>query len=575
MSIDVSRRRVLQLAVAPALLAARPRVQDLAPTVSRIYPGADGKLVYVPDEQGNTLLDASHAGYGGGGMPIPTVAVRETIWPVAGDNTEHVQAAIDKVSALPLDKYGFRGAVVLRAGYYRMAAAVTIKSSGVVLRGEGMGDTGTILVGTGTGRPPVAAAPPAGAIPGGAAGAGGGRGGGPGGGRGGGPGGGPPTLIRIAGASGVAAKEDTRQLVVDDYVPVGARSFKVASARGFRPGDTVIVRRIGNADWIAAMGMNGESPQSRWQPFNVDWDRVVTDVQGNTITIDAPITCAIEKRWGGGEVMKYDDPGRLEKVGIENLRGISEFDPTVRTSEYGNMDRPNYVTEEYYADENHYSNFITFDNIRHGWVRNATALHFVNSMVGAARGSKWITVQDCVSREPISRRMGARRFTFALRGQLALVQRCHSDKGRHSFMMGQPTASGNVFLDCHATNPYSSSEPHEQWATGGLYDNVQAPLTARFWKNIVIGWAGANTVFWNCEGSFLVQKPPTAQNYTFGHIGVDSVAFNIAFQDPTKDGGHIESLDRHVAPRSLYLTQLRERLGDAAVRNVAAASQIG
>jgi hypothetical protein len=461
MSIDVSRRRVLQLAVAPALLAARPRVQDLAPTVSRIYPGADGKLVYVPDEQGNTLLDASHAGYGGGGMPIPTVAVRETIWPVAGDNTEHVQAAIDKVSALPLDKYGFRGAVVLRAGYYRMAAAVTIKSSGVVLRGEGMGDTGTILVGTGTGRP-VAAAPPAGAIPG-----------------------------------------------------------------------------------------------------------------GNTITIDAPITCAIEKRWGGGEVMKYDDPGRLEKVGIENLRGISEFDPTVRTSEYGNMDRPNYVTEEYYADENHYSNFITFDNIRHGWVRNATALHFVNSMVGAARGSKWITVQDCVSREPISRRMGARRFTFALRGQLALVQRCHSDKGRHSFMMGQPTASGNVFLDCHATNPYSSSEPHEQWATGGLYDNVQAPLTARFWKNIVIGWAGANTVFWNCEGSFLVQKPPTAQNYTFGHIGVDSVAFNIAFQDPTKDGGHIESLDRHVAPRSLYLTQLRERLGDAAVRNVAAASQIG
>ena len=259
---------------------------------------------------------------------------------------------------------------------------------------------------------------------------------------------------------------------------------------------------------------------------------------------------------------------------MEKLRGISEFDPAVRTREYGNMDRPNYVAEEYYADENHYSNFITFDNIKHGWVRNATALHFVNSMVGAARGSKWITVQDCLSREPISRRMGARRFTFALRGQLALVQRCHSDKGRHSFMMGQPTASGNVFLDCKATNPYSSSEPHEQWASGGLYDNVQAPLTARFWKNITIGWAGANTVFWNCEGSFLVQKPPTAQNYAFGHIGVDAVVFNIPLQDPAKEGGHIESLDRHVSPRSLYLTQLRERLGDAALRNVAAPDQL-
>jgi len=42
-----------------------------------------------------------------------------------------------------------------------------------------------------------------------------------------------------------------------------------------------------------------------------------------------------------------------------------------------------------------------------------------------------------------------------------------------------------------------------------------------------------------------------------------------------KDPGHLESLDRHVTPRSLYLTQLRERLGDAAVRNIATPSQIG
>ena len=99
----------------------RAQVADLAPTVSRVYPGTDGRLVYVPDEQGNTIHDSSHAGYAGGGVPIPTVPVKLTIWPVAGDNTEHVQAAIDKVSALPQDKSGFRGAVLLRAGYYKMA----------------------------------------------------------------------------------------------------------------------------------------------------------------------------------------------------------------------------------------------------------------------------------------------------------------------------------------------------------------------------------------------------------------------------------------------------------------------
>src|SRR5687768_17111933 len=103
MSIKVSRRGILQMAAAPALLS-RGQIGDMAPTVSRVYPGPDGRLVYVPDEQGNTIHDASYAGYGGGGVAIPTVSVKETIWPAAGDNTAHIQAAIDRVSALPLDK---------------------------------------------------------------------------------------------------------------------------------------------------------------------------------------------------------------------------------------------------------------------------------------------------------------------------------------------------------------------------------------------------------------------------------------------------------------------------------------
>ena len=542
MSMPLSRRRVLKMALAPAFLR-QPQFQDLAPTASRIYPGADNKLVYVPDELGNIIIDSSHAGYGGGGVAIPTVPVRETIWPVAGDNTENIQAAINRVSSRPLDAGGFRGAVVLKAGYYKMATPIRIEAGGVVLRGEGMSDTGTILIGAGTGR---------------SSGAGGNQG----------------TLVLAGGASGITVKEETKQTIADDYVPVGARKFKIASAQGFRPGDSVMVRRIGNQEWIDAVGMNGPDAQSRWRPFNVEWDRTVVDVQGNTITVEAPITCAIEKRWGGGELLKYDEGGRIQNVGVENLRAVSEFDPGKRTREYGNMDRPNYVAEEYYNDENHYRNFVIFDNMKNGWVRNATALHFVYSMVGTSRGAKWVTVQDCVSRAPVSQRAGARRFTFALRGQLALVQRCLSEEGRHSFMSGQPTSSANVFLDCKAITPFSSSEPHEQWATGNLYDNIQAPLTARFWKNINIGWAGANTVFWNCEGSFLVQKPPTAQNFSFGHLGVNAVVFNIPLQDPTKENGHIESLDKHVMPRSLYLTQLRERLGDAAVRQIAIPSQL-
>ena len=86
MSVVVSRRNLLQMAMVPALLT-RAQVQDLAPTVSRVYPGTDGRLVYVPDEQGNTIHDSSHAGYAGGGVPIPTVPVKAD--DLAGRRRQH------------------------------------------------------------------------------------------------------------------------------------------------------------------------------------------------------------------------------------------------------------------------------------------------------------------------------------------------------------------------------------------------------------------------------------------------------------------------------------------------------
>jgi hypothetical protein len=215
---------------------------------------------------------------------------------------------------------------------------------------------------------------------------------------------------------------------------------------------------------------------------------------------------------------------------------------------------PHYESDEYYADENHYFNFINFSNAKNSWVRNVAALHFAGSLVQASATTKWITVQDCQSWEPVSIRLGARRFTYQLNGQLSLAQRCFSQKGRHSFVMQTSSSSGNVFFDCEAVHPFSSSEPHANWVNRALYDNVKAPLTARFWKDISIGWAGANVVFWNCEGDFLIQQPPTAQNYSFGHIGVAAVIFNRELQDLSKPNGYSESMDKHVAPRSLYLT---------------------
>jgi len=517
-------------------------VQDLPPSTTLVYPGTNGKLVYIADSLGNKIPDFSNAGYKGGGVAIPYVAIKETVWPVLGDNSANIQAAIDRVSAMTPDASGFRGAVLLKMGTYNLEKPIYIKASGIVLRGEGMSDIGTILIGKlqkeGQGRSRAA-------------------------------------LVNFEGTA-LKAQEETKQVITDNYVPVGARSFNVVSSKAFKAGDKILVRRIGNQAWIKEIGEDSiGAGRSRWRPFNINWDRVITEVKGNTITVDAPILCAIETRWGGGEILKYEDQGRLEQVGIENLRGISEYNPTVRMTSYGNMDRgnfddktrPHYEGNEYYSDENHYFNFINLTNSLNSWVRNISALHFGSSVVSAGNGTKWITVQDCESREPVSIRAGARRFTFQLSGQLSLVQRCFSQKGRHSFVLGT-NATGNVFLYCEAVNPYATSEPHANWITGSLYDNVKAPLSARYWKDINIGWAGANIVFWNCEGDYLIQSPPTATNYSFGHIGINAVIFNTFFQDLTKPNGHVESMDKHVTPKSLYLTQLKERLGMEAVNNV-------
>lgn len=535
-------------------------IQDIPPTTSLVYPGTNGRLVYVADSMGNIIPDFSNAGYKGGGVPIPYVAIKASVWPVPDDNSTNIQAAIDRVSALPPDLSGFRGAILMKMGIYNLEKPLYIKASGVILRGEGMSDIGTILVGK------------LDKIPEGNRGASlerqgfSSR---------------RLALINIGGESGVKPQEETKQMITDKYVPVGARSFSVVTAKGFKAGDKVLVRLKGNEAWIKELGLDNESVgRYAWRPITINFDREVTSVSGNTITIDAPVFCAIETRWGGGGILKYDNSGRIELVGIENLRGISEYDPSVRMISYGNMDRGNwdapdrlpYEGDEYYADENHYFTFINLTNAINSWVRNISGLHFGSSVVSAANGTKWITVQDCESREPVSIRAGARRFTYQLSGQLSLVQRCFSQKGRHSFVNGTG-ASGNVFLDCEAVNPYATSEPHALWLTGLLYDNVKAPLSARYWKDIGMGWAGANVVFWNCEGDYLIQSPPTAQNYSFGHIGVNAVIFNAVFQDLSKPKGHVESMDRHVTPRSLYLTQLKERLGEGAVRNIAKADQ--
>src|SRR5215213_8983207 len=96
----------------------------------------DGSLKYIPDAQGNIIPDFSRVGYYQGDKPLPSIPVVKTISPSA-DAQQTIQAAIEEVSAMPLNKDGFRGAILLKKGTYEIPGTLLIRASGIVLRGEG------------------------------------------------------------------------------------------------------------------------------------------------------------------------------------------------------------------------------------------------------------------------------------------------------------------------------------------------------------------------------------------------------------------------------------------------------
>jgi hypothetical protein len=262
----------------------------------------------------------------------------------------------------------------------------------------------------------------------------------------------------------------------------------------------------------------------------------------------------MEAKYGGGFVYKFTEEGRLRQVGVENLRLVSE-----------------YVKGQEDKDEAHAWTGVGLEHAADSWVRNVTTVHFSHA-VSLSGMSKFVTVQDCAFLKPVSLITGGRRYPYNINGQYSLVQRCYSDHARHAEATGAKVCGPNVFLDCLAENTHADIGPHHRWAVGILWDNLKGgDFNAQDRGNMGSGhgWAGAQQVFWNCETSAIcVQQPPTAQNYAIGCTGKVSKGA-IAGRKP----GYYESHGTHVAPRSLYLKQLEDRLGASAVTNITTEEQ--
>jgi hypothetical protein len=120
-----------------------------APYSRYVRPGSDGKLHYQPNESGDIIPDFSYCGYMGGGVRLPDAPVKITIEPSDGDDGIRIQTALDEIGKLSPDAKGTRGAVLLKRGNYQIAGSLQIKQSGVILRGEGDDEKGTIITASG------------------------------------------------------------------------------------------------------------------------------------------------------------------------------------------------------------------------------------------------------------------------------------------------------------------------------------------------------------------------------------------------------------------------------------------
>jgi hypothetical protein len=455
----------------------------------------------------------------GGGVALPQVPVKQTVHPSGGaDDAPAIQAAINAVSALPPSK-GIRGAVLLAPGTFHLQAPLKIAASGVVLRGSGSGAQGTVVQ----------------------------------------LGGSPFTAVTISGTG--SWTEGTSTAITDNYVPSGATSFHVASTASLSAGMRVLINRPVTAAWVHFMGMdtlvrNG-APQT-WIAAGsvIRADRTIAAVAGNVVTLDAPISDTFDlANWGAGaprpSVAPYSFAGRIEQVGLESMHLIAPAQ-TVAISQatFG---------------------LLSMNAVENAWVKDVVGDEFTGGF-GIGGTAKWVTVEDTqIGRTaPIDGSSGYPAW-FSVDGQGILLQRCSASGSNVFPYVTQAETSGpNVVLDLKATGTPNNLMPHQRWATGLLVDRVDDPtggiqLIDRGIDGSGHGWAIGFGVVWNSVASTLViQQPPGAMNWAIGSSG--TLKTQAAPGGTTVlPQGIVDSHDVLVAPGSLYLAQLCERLGPNAL----------
>ena len=522
--LDLLAKRIHRLASAlgSALLLTVGSSSPAAQSAWVYYDGT-GHLAYQTWTNGNRIMDFSDAGYMGGGVALPTVPTVLTLNPSGGDDKTALQNAINTVSAMPLTN-GFRGALQLGAGTFLVSGQLNISSSGVVIRGAGSGAGGTTFQMTS---------------------------------------GSTMTLFNVSG-SGSPSESGTVNMT-NSYVPSGTKSFNVSSAAGFNIGDTVNIHRIVTSNWVHYLGMdtlvrNGATQTWLSVGTVITTDRTIKQISGNQITLDVPVADDFDSSLLQGSITQYTFPTRVSQIGIEHLQVVA---PALNVD----ISMPQFTG-------------IAMNAVIDSWMRDV-AFQDTENTVTINNTAKRITLDNVhVSHTVVH--TGDRMADFGISGTQILVNQSSSDGSGEWPLLTQAEVTGPIAVLNFNSSQQAGIGGHQRWAVGLLCDGCSLPnapdnpdggatgisYSDRGNHGSGQGWAVGWGVAWNVTTPYLVvQQPPGAQNWCIGCIGTEVTATEPGSGNAVPNGVY-ESLGANVTPRSLYLAQLCDRLGPAAVLNI-------
>jgi hypothetical protein len=285
--------------------------------------------------------------------------------------------------------------------------------------------------------------------------------------------------------------------------------------------------------------------------------RRVASVEGNAVRLQVPLTDSFDARFYEGKhatVTRVEVTGQLAEVGVETLQILAPD----RSIAYR-------VDPEFDG--------IDMDNVVDSWLRYVAFVDTTDSVridFHAAR----ITILgvDIQQNTPVT--TPALPFDFNVDGSQILLDRCTGRGDRVSYVATGSRSEGPVVvLHCRFAGA-GRLEGHQRWSTGMLVDGCEVPDGILYLRNQGImgtghGWTIGWSVFWNNKaGRIQVQNPPGALNWSIGDVGQQQDApmpVSGTPEGPPLPRGVIESPGQPVEPASLYLEQLRERMGAAAV----------